>query len=94
MEEGKCMYQNVFNHMKKYVNKLFGKPNVGIHSYRIFNIAYIDVIFTFIGAFFIQKLFYPKKKYLKILLYLFLIGILLHRLFGVRTTIDRFLFSN
>ena len=90
MVSGKCSYSNMINKIKD----IFGNPGEGIHSYRIFNIAYIDVIFTFIGAFFIQKLFYPKKKYLKILLYLFLIGILLHRLFGVRTTIDRFLFSN
>ena len=39
----------------KYKDAL-GKPNVGIHSYQIFNIAIADVIMTFIGAFIISLL--------------------------------------
>ena len=72
---------------------IFGEVGKGIHSYRMFDIALIDVIATMVGAYFIQKYFYPSKKYCTILFWLFVIGILSHRLFCVRTTIDKFLFK-
>ena len=31
-------------------SNMFGKPGEGIHSYRIYDIAIIDVLFTIIGA--------------------------------------------
>ena len=40
----------------KYKN-ILGKPNKGIHSYRIFNIAIADVIMTIIAAFLISYFF-------------------------------------
>lgn len=70
---------------------LLGKPDQGIHQYRIFNIAIVDVIFTIIGAFIISYLF--KTNFLVTLLILFLLGIILHRLFCVKTTIDKLLFE-
>lgn len=76
----------------KYKN-IFGKVGEGIHSYRILNIAVVDVIATIILAFIINKIF-PQLKFKKVLLILFLLGILLHRLFCVRTTIDKLLFKN
>ena len=69
---------------------ILGKPGQGIHSYRIFNIAYIDVLFTIIGAYIIY-LFLPKINYFVILILLFLLGIILHKIFCVRTTIDKYL---
>ena len=93
MTERKCIFNDIINQIKEKITPFFGSPNKGIHSYRLFNIAYIDVIMNIIGAYIIQKLFYPNTKYLKILFYLFLIGILLHRIFGIRTTIDKLLFS-
>mgnify|MGYP003983455813 CR=1 FL=1 len=43
-------------------SKLFGATGKGLHSYRIFNIAIIDVVMTFIGAYllqlFIEQYFY------------------------------------
>jgi len=71
---------------------ILGKPGQGIHSYRIFNIAYIDVLFTIIGAYIIY-LFLPKINYFVILILLFLLGIILHKIFCVRTTIDKYLFK-
>ena len=71
---------------------IFGKVKTGIHSYRVFDIAIMDVIFTFIGAFLLQLLF-PNINFFVILLMLFIIGIGLHRLFCVRTTIDKLLFE-
>ena len=74
-------------------SKLFGEVGKGIHSYRIFNIAIIDVIMTFIGAYLLQLFIFTNTSYYKIVLSLFLLGIILHRLFCVRTTIDELLFK-
>lgn len=92
MEEKKCVLNSFFTNLKENIKKLFGEPSKGLHSHRIFNIAYIDVTLTFLGAYLIQKLFFPKTSYIKVLIYLFLLGIILHRLFDVRTTIDEYLF--
>lgn len=70
---------------------IFGKVGEGPHSYRLFNIAVVDVIFTILGAFVIY-LFYPQYSFLYILAILFISGIIMHRLFCVRTTVDKFLF--
>jgi hypothetical protein len=74
----------------KYKNAL-GEPKKGIHSYRLFGIAIADVIMTILGAFFISKLFNISFTYTT--LFLFGLGILLHKLFCVKTTIDKLLFS-
>jgi fatty acid desaturase len=70
---------------------LLGKPKSGIHSYRIFNIAIADVIMTIIAALLISYLF--NFNFWITLIILFLLGILLHRIFCVKTTIDKLLFS-
>tara|TARA_Y100000590_G_scaffold310071_1_gene350221 strand:+ start:497 stop:775 length:279 start_codon:yes stop_codon:yes gene_type:complete len=92
MGEKKCVFNTIIDKIKGTIKKLFGEPGKGVHSYRLFNIAYIDVIATFIGAFLLQKIFFPKTKYIKVLFFLFLSGIILHRLFDVRTTVDKLLF--
>ena len=87
----------------KYKN-ILGEPKMGIHSFRFFNIAIVDVILTFILAFFIQKYLLAKEEELKpepiflfdesyyIILFLtFLLGIFLHWIFCVDTTINSFL---
>jgi len=71
---------------------IFGKVGEGVHSYRIFNIAIVDVLLTFLLAFIIQLLL-PKYNYYHILILLFILGIILHRMFCVRTTIDKILFN-
>ena len=73
----------------KYKN-ILGKPNKGIHSYRIFNIAIADVIMTIIAAFLISYIF--NFPFFIILIILFILGIILHRIFCVKTTIDKLLF--
>ena len=74
----------------KYAN-MFGLPNSGAHSYRIFNIAIVDVIFTLIGGYIISKFFGYKIK--DTIIILFLIGIIMHRIFCVDTTINRLIFG-
>jgi hypothetical protein len=73
----------------KYQNSL-GVPNKGIHSYRLFGVAIVDVIFTIIGAIIISYFF--NRSFVYTLIFLFLLGIIMHRLFCVRTTIDKLLF--
>jgi hypothetical protein len=71
----------------------FGKVDTGVHSYRIANIAIVDVILTIIFAFVVHLLF-NNYSFCFILIVLFLSSIVMHRLFCVRTTVDKFLFVN
>lgn len=83
----------------KYKN-IFGKPNTGIHSIRIFNIAIFDVLSTIlVGVLFHQFIIVQwlqmssSIKLWMVLVFLFALGILLHKLFCVRTTVDKMLFD-
>ena len=92
--ENICEYQN--NLLCQYKNT-FGEPKKGLHAYRVFDIAVIDVLATIAGAKLIQiglnKMFDMDLSYLKVLIVLFLTGILLHRLFCVKTTVDQWIFE-
>ena len=70
----------------------FGEPGKGVHSYRIFNIAIVDVVMTLIGALIISYL--SGIKFIWTALGLFILGILLHRIFCVKTTIDKAIFGD
>ena len=72
---------------------MFGEPNTGLHKYRLFNIALVDLVSTIALAYVIH-LYNPEYMFLHILVILFILGIVLHRLFCVRTTIDKLLFKN
>lgn len=85
----------------KYKN-LFGELNTGVHSYRVFDLAIFDILSTVIFGFVfhqivIIRLLNIRKNYFTsffiVLLVLFVSGIILHRLFCVRTTVDKWLFS-
>lgn len=69
---------------------LFGEPGKGIHKHRIFDIAIIDTLVVAAIAYGISEYF--KKDFKEVLLALFLLGIIIHRIFCVRTTIDKILF--
>ena len=78
----------------KYKN-ILGFPGKGIH-FHLFGIAIMDVIFTFIGAWIIKKIlnyFNIFTQYWVILLLLFMLGILLHKIFCIKTTINKLLYS-
>ena len=75
-----CNYKNIL-----------GEPGKGIHTH-IMGLAYIDIIFTIIGAYLITCIF-PNINLWYCLLILFIIGIICHRLFCVRTKVDRLLFN-
>ena len=81
-----CAYPNLCRY-----KDILGKPGEGAHSYRIFNIAVVDVLLTMLLAFIIH-FFFPKYPLIYILGFLFLLGIVAHRIFCVRTTVDKALF--
>ena len=74
----------------KYKDAL-GVPGQGIHSYRIFNIAGADVAMTLCAAFLVSYAF--KLSLLITVPTLFALGIFLHWLFCVKTTVHMWLFS-
>ena len=76
-----CNYKNIL-----------GNPSSGIHKYRIFDLAIADILLTFLLAFAIHS-YTPKYRFVDILIILFILGIVSHRLFCVRTTIDKLLFN-
>jgi hypothetical protein len=70
---------------------VFGRPREGVHAYRIFDIAVVDVVSTIVVAFLIARVF--GFVFWKSLVVLFILGIILHRLFCVRTTVDKLVFG-
>lgn len=79
-----CQYKDVL-----------GVPGKGVHSYRIFNIAIVDVLLTFIFAYLFYYCLWDNYDYgyWVYVVLLFVIGIVLHRVFCVKTTIDVMLFG-
>ncbi len=75
-----CQYKNIF-----------GEPKKGAHSYRIFNIAVVDVVLTIIVSYIISLI--GKFSFIKTCVVLFILGIILHKLFCVDTTIGKFIDS-
>lgn len=80
MTSGLCKYKSIF-----------GDPNTGAHSYRIFNLAIVDVGATVVVAYLISL--YSNYNFWTLLLVLFITGIIMHRMFGVKTTIDKLIFG-
>ena len=71
---------------------IFGRPREGAHSYRIFNIAVVDVAATIVVAYVISRVF--GFVFWKSLVVLFIVGVISHRAFCVRTTVDKLVFAN
>jgi hypothetical protein len=66
-----------------------GVPGQGVHKH-YFGLALFDVFATVIVAELIVQIFHTHRGWT--LVALFLTGIVLHRIFCVRTTIDKYLF--
>lgn len=67
-----------------------GIPGMGIHSYRFMNIAIVDLGLTVIGAIIFAWIF--RLNIWWTLIFFLLLGIIVHRLFCVRTTLDKLIF--
>jgi uncharacterized membrane protein YcaP (DUF421 family) len=74
----------------KYKN-IFGAENTGVHQYRIFDIAVVDLIGTIIGAGLIA--YFANINFLIVFAIVMLCAIIIHRLFCVNTTINKIIFG-
>ena len=74
----------------KYKN-LFGEPNTGLRKYRNFNIAVIDTVVTILIVYLLCL--FTKWRFWSTLVIVFFLGIIAHRMFCVRTGVDKMLFS-
>jgi hypothetical protein len=79
------------NPLCKY-SGLFGKPNDGLRQYRIFDIAIYDTVVVVLTGFLIS--YFSGWSIYPILVVLFVSGIIAHRLFCVRSGVDKLLFSS
>jgi len=77
--------------LKKDLDNLIGVPGEGIHSYRIFNIAYMDVIIVLVAAILIA--WAMNWSYMKTIVGIFILGIVVHKVLCVGTTVDKALFT-
>ena len=74
----------------KYKN-IFGEPGTGAQSYRFLGVAIVDVLLTILIA--VIFAYFTKLSIWVSLGGFFLLGIFAHRLFCVRTTVDKLLFK-
>lgn len=78
---GLCQYKNAL-----------GIPGQGIHSYRFMNFAVADVVMTIVFGYLLARMF--RWNAVMTIGGFFLLGIVLHRVFCVRTTVDQWIFPN
>ena len=73
------------------LRSIFGKERDGVHKYRdpFFDTAIVDTILTILGSIIISYFF--KINIIKSLIILFVLSILLHYLFCVETTTNKFI---
>jgi len=75
-----CSYRNIF-----------GEERKGFHSFRLFDIAIGDMLFTIISASIIA--YFSKIHFVIVMSCLMIIGILIHRIFCVNTKINKVIFG-
>lgn len=73
----------------KYRDAL-GVPGQGVHAYRFMGVAIVDVVLTVIVAALIAVI--SGWPFVYVLGGLLVLGVIAHRLFCVRTTVDKLLF--
>lgn len=67
-----------------------GKPREGAHSIRFFNIAIFDVLLTLLVSYIVAR--YTHRNFLYVTVIIMLLGMILHLLFCVNTTLTKALF--
>jgi Na+-translocating ferredoxin:NAD+ oxidoreductase RnfE subunit len=80
------------NFLCKYSN-IFGMPNQGVHKLRIpvLDIALVDTVLTIIAAIIISH--YTSYNFLTVFIILIIVGIIVHKLFCVRTKLNNLIFD-
>jgi uncharacterized membrane protein YccC len=79
---------------------VFGKPGAGVHKYRFLGVAIVDVVATLLVAAMVafgvsscaNRPLWPVMG-VSVFLF-FLLGVIMHRIFNVKTTVDKLLFGN
>lgn len=69
-----------------YAN-ILGEPNTGVHSIRVLGIALVDTVLTVLAAYVIAKAY--KINFWYSFVGLFVLGEVLHYIFGVNTAFLR-----
>ena len=94
------MSEDMFNYLDNpgffcQFKDIFGYPRIGAHEKRIpiVDIALVDTVLTVIAAWIIYK-YYNYTSYWQVLGVLIIIGILVHRIFCVKTRLNMLLFSD
>lgn len=80
---------NTKTNLCKYKN-MFGEPGKGAHSYRFWNIAVVDTLLTILAGLILSWITGMTRVHS--IITMFVLGIIAHRLFCVRTTVDKLLF--
>jgi hypothetical protein len=70
---------------------VFGKPEEGVHSLRMLNIAIVDLALTIMFAYWFARRYNYEFKYT--FGAIFILGIIAHRLFCVNTTVNTIIFG-
>ena len=73
-----CQYKNIL-----------GKPNEGVHRFRIFDMAIFDIILTILLGLLLAKML--KINTLSGIVIAFGLGIIFHKIFCVETTLNKML---
>ncbi len=68
---------------------IFGAPNTGLHSYRLLDIAIVDLVATLVAAFLIAR--YLKQSPHQVFIILMVLAVIVHKLFCVETTLTKML---
>jgi len=72
---------------------IFGKVGQGLYSNRLFDVAIVNVLMVIIVSIIINYS-YPRYRLIYILGSLFIIGMILQRMFCIPTTVYKFLFRH
>lgn len=75
-----CSYKN-----------LFGIPGEGIHKYRIFGVAAVDLGLTLAVALILSR--WQKVNFLLVFIGLMMLSVFVHKFFCVKTTLTERIFS-
>lgn len=78
----------MYSPLKKYKD-IFGKPGKGIHKYRFLGTAISDYLLTILAAVIIT--YFTKIPLVLTTILAFVLGIVLHVIFGVETNTTRYL---
>lgn len=70
---------------------IFGKEREGVHSIRVMDVAAVDVVLTIMGAVVLARVFHWNVGWT--LLGVFVLGVIMHRIFCVNTKINEMIFG-